>query len=43
MRFNYCYEYARKEAAAETGLNLDIFPKTCPFILENVLNPDYLP
>ncbi|GBF81495.1 hypothetical protein AsFPU1_2909 [Aphanothece sacrum FPU1] len=42
IRFNYCYEYARKEAAAETELNLNIFPKICPFTLENVLNPDYL-
>lgn len=36
--FGDAYESARLEAAIETGLHEDIFPKTCPFSLENILN-----
>lgn len=32
------YESARLEAAIETRLHEDVFPKICPFILENILN-----
>jgi hypothetical protein len=41
--FNQCYQDARKDAATETKLSLDTFPIECPFSLEDVINPDYLP
>jgi hypothetical protein len=41
--FNESYQEARKQAADETGLPLEIFPFECPFTSEEALNPDYLP
>jgi hypothetical protein len=41
--FDKCYQEARKQAADETGLLLEIFPIECPFTIEETLNPDYLP
>lgn len=38
-----CYQNARVNAVAETGLALATFPKQCPFSLEEVLNIDFLP
>ncbi|HBL14479.1 MAG TPA: DUF29 domain-containing protein [Cyanobacteria bacterium UBA11162] len=38
-----CYQIARRDAANETGLSVDVFPVDCPFDLAEVLNPDYLP
>ncbi len=40
--FDDCYQDARKLAAKETGLNIDIFPLDCPFSQEDVLNSDRL-
>ncbi|MBV8885923.1 MAG: DUF29 domain-containing protein [Chroococcidiopsidaceae cyanobacterium CP_BM_RX_35] len=41
--FDKCYAKARKRAAIETELPLDIFPEQSPFIPEQTLDFDYLP
>lgn len=41
--FEQCYAKARKKAAVETGLNIDIFPVQCPFTIDQTLDLDYLP
>lgn len=40
---NRCYESAREQAAAETGLPQDRFPENNPFSTEEVLRPEFLP
>lgn len=42
-RFFECYQVARKFAANETGLSIDIFPEYCVWKLEQVLDDNYLP
>jgi len=37
------YRLARRKAAAETGLPISTFPEECPFTIEQVLDPDFLP
>jgi len=37
------YEKARRLAADETGLPLPTFPETCPFTLEEIEDPEFLP
>lgn len=37
------YESARLKAADETGLPEDAFPVTCPFTIEQILDPEFLP
>jgi DNA-binding transcriptional regulator YdaS (Cro superfamily) len=37
------YAIARDKAAAETGLRAATFPKTCPYTIDQVLDPDFLP
>ena len=37
------YEVARARAADETDLPEDIFPATCPFTIEQVLDPGFWP
>lgn len=37
------YAIARARAIAETGLADDAFPASCPFTLDDVLSPAYLP
>jgi hypothetical protein len=37
------YTLARKKAAVETGLPIEIFPETAPFTLEATLDVDFLP
>lgn len=37
------YEIARLKAAGETGLPEDAFPETCPFTIEQILDPGFLP
>jgi hypothetical protein len=37
------YEYGVVTAVAETGLPVEAFPSTCPFPLDALLDPDYLP
>lgn len=41
--YDEAYQSGRKQAAAETGLNLAIFPLENPFTREQILNSDYLP
>ncbi|NER45388.1 MAG: DUF29 domain-containing protein [Symploca sp. SIO1A3] len=41
--FEASYTRARKKAAVETGLSLDLFPASSPFTLDETLNPDFLP
>ncbi|MCS6779060.1 MAG: DUF29 domain-containing protein [Geminicoccaceae bacterium] len=37
------YEKARRQAADETGLPLAAFPEACPFTVEEVEDPEFLP
>jgi DNA-binding transcriptional regulator YdaS (Cro superfamily) len=37
------YAIAREKAAAETGLRAGAFPRTCPYTIDQVLDPDFLP
>jgi hypothetical protein len=37
------YATARLKASAETKLPLETFPETCPFTIEEILDPDFLP
>ncbi len=41
--FAECYQNARKQAADETGLPLNVFPDVPPFTPENCLNEEFLP
>ena len=38
-----CYSDARLITSRETGLDLDTFPKDCPFDPVDILDPEYLP
>lgn len=37
------YEIARLEASGETGFPLTTFPETCPFTIDEVLDPSFWP
>ena len=37
------YRTARADAAGETGLPEDAFPEICPFTIEQILDPGFLP
>jgi len=37
------YQKARHSALKQTGLLLSAFPDECPYLLENILNEDWLP
>jgi Domain of unknown function DUF29 len=39
----WAYPRARDEAADETALALAIFPETCPWPLDRILNPSFFP
>jgi hypothetical protein len=41
--FGRCYQAAREQAAAETGLPKSLFPETSPYTLEQVLDPEFPP
>ncbi|NET52661.1 MAG: DUF29 domain-containing protein [Merismopedia sp. SIO2A8] len=41
--FAECYGRACEQAADETGLSLETFPRICPYTTEESLEPDYLP
>lgn len=43
MIMDRCYADARSQAALETGLPSTAFPERCPFAVEQVLAPDWLP
>jgi Domain of unknown function DUF29 len=38
-----CYRDAREQAAAETGWPQVRFPEVCPYAIEQVLDPEFLP
>jgi len=42
-KMDYCYQYARRMAATETGLPLDHFPPHSPYSAEQMLDEDFLP
>ena len=37
------YEIARTKASMETTVFLNLFPEACPYTIEQVLDPDFLP
>lgn len=37
------YRYARRDAARETDLRESIFPTTCPWTFEQMMDPDFWP
>jgi hypothetical protein len=37
------YATARRKASAETRIPLETFPEACPFTIEQILDPDFLP
>ena len=37
------YTAARLKASKETGIDFTLFPETCPFTPEQILDPDFLP
>ena len=41
--FAECYAEAVKQAKAEIGLSLEIFPRECPYNLTEVMTDDFLP
>jgi hypothetical protein len=41
--FAQAYADAREQASAETGLPVESFPEQCPYTLEQVLDPRFLP
>lgn len=41
--FDKCYQNALDYAVSETYLPLTTFPKTCPFTVEEILDPGFLP
>jgi hypothetical protein len=40
---NQAYRIARLDASGETKLLLETFPEACPFTIEQILDPDFLP
>lgn len=42
-QFEECYQDGRGQALIETGLDQEILPRTSPYTLEQVLDPDFLP
>ncbi|MEM9275741.1 MAG: DUF29 domain-containing protein [Cyanobacteria bacterium P01_F01_bin.143] len=42
-QLNKTYQRARQGASKQTGLPLPTFPEECPYLLESVLNEDWLP
>lgn len=42
-QLNQSYQKARHSASRQTGLPLSTFPEECPYLLENILNEDWLP
>lgn len=37
------YVIGRNQAVSETGLDETMFPETCPYTVEQVLNPEFFP
>ena len=42
-RLRRAYARAVSEASIETGIDESVFPRECPFTLEQALNPDFWP
>ena len=42
-QLNKSYQRACRSAAKQTGLPLATFPEKCPYLLEQILNEDWLP
>ncbi|MGF1615233.1 MAG: DUF29 domain-containing protein [Gammaproteobacteria bacterium] len=43
VQLDRSYQKARHSASKQTQLPLSSFPEECPYLLENVLNEDWLP
>jgi hypothetical protein len=43
LRFEQCYEDARRQALIETGLAPNVLPAVPPWSLDQALDPDFLP
>lgn len=41
--FDKCYQDGKRLASDETGLAINNFSEDCPFVLDDVLNLDFLP
>jgi hypothetical protein len=41
--FSEEYPRAREKASEETTIYLELFPSTCPYTIEQILDPDFLP
>ena len=41
--FEQCYQDSRRQALIETGLAPDAIPLAAPYVVEQVLDPDFLP
>lgn len=37
------YARSQKQTAQQTGLDITVFPSTCPYLLDNILKQDWLP
>jgi hypothetical protein len=37
------YQYARRQAAKQTGMEISVFPVECPYSINQVLSEDWLP
>jgi hypothetical protein len=42
-QLNESYKRARRQAAKQSGLDTSVFPEDCPYLLDLVLNEDWLP
>jgi hypothetical protein len=42
-RIAQSYRYARRDAARETDLPETRFPVTCPWTIEQIMDPDFWP
>ncbi|MFB2837425.1 DUF29 domain-containing protein [Floridanema evergladense] len=40
---NECYTDAKDLAATETELSCETFPNDCPFLIDEILDPEFLP
>jgi Domain of unknown function DUF29 len=43
LSLDKCYADARREAADETGLSIAVFPNSCSYGIEDILNHEFLP
>ncbi|MFM7384150.1 MAG: DUF29 domain-containing protein [Microcystaceae cyanobacterium] len=40
---NFIYAKAKKQVIKKTELPQDVFPQSCPFAVDQILNPDFFP